>query len=128
MARPPAPPLALAKIDLEEKSLEVRLRLKGKAAVDLADYQRAYQAANGQAVEAEPLVLHILAAFIDADRGFQAWRKVAGPPHSNILTPRAGARLDAAKGRARIGARFRFVRRPCARFRKSRGRLLAHVA
>jgi hypothetical protein len=75
MARPPAPPLALAKIDLEEKSLEVRLRLKGKAAVDLADYQRAYQAANGQAVEAEPLVLHILAAFIDADRGFQAWRK-----------------------------------------------------
>ncbi len=75
MARPPAPPLALAKIDLEEKSLEVRLRLKGKAAIDLADYQRAYQAANGQAVEAEPLVLHILAAFIDADRGFQAWRK-----------------------------------------------------
>ena len=75
MARPPAPPLALAKIDLEEKSLEVRLRLKGKAAVDLADYQRAYQAANGQAVDAEPLVLHILAAFIDADRGFQAWRK-----------------------------------------------------
>lgn len=75
MARPPAPPLALAKIDLEEKSLEVRLRLKGKAAVDLADYQRAYQAANGQAVEAEPLVLHILTAFIDADRGFQAWRK-----------------------------------------------------
>ena len=75
MARPPAPPLALAKIDLEEKSLEVRLRLKGKAAVDLADYQRAYQAANGQGVEAEPLVLHILTAFIDADRGFQAWRK-----------------------------------------------------
>lgn len=75
MARPPAPPLALAKIDLEEKSLEVRLRLKGKAAVDLADYQRAYQAANGQAVDPEPLVLHILAAFIDADRGFQAWRK-----------------------------------------------------
>ncbi len=75
MARPPASPLALAKIDLEEKSLEVRLRLKGKAAVDLADYQRAYQAANGQPVDPEPLVLHILAAFIDADRGFQVWRK-----------------------------------------------------
>ena len=55
--RPPRP-LALPKIDLEEKSLEVRLRLKGKAAVDLADYQRAYQALNGGPIEAEPLSNH----------------------------------------------------------------------
>ena len=75
-----APPLALAKFDLEEKSLEVRLRLKGKAALDLIDYQRAYQAANSQAVEAEPLVLHIVQTFIDADRGFQAWRKANPAP------------------------------------------------
>ena len=82
MARSASPaPLALPKIDLEEKSLEVRLRLKGKAAVDLADYQRAYQALNGAPIEAEPLIQSILAAFIEADRGFQAWRK-ANPPGS----------------------------------------------
>ena len=75
MAKSPPSPIALPKFDLDEKTLEVRLRLKGKAAVDLADYQRAYQAANGQAVDAEPLVLNIVQAFIEADRGFQAWRK-----------------------------------------------------
>ena len=51
--------------------------LKGKAAVDLIEYQRAYQALNGAAIEAEPLVAHILATFIEADRGFQSWRKTA---------------------------------------------------
>ena len=79
MARTPPPPIALGKIDAEEKSMEVRLRFKGRAALDLADYLRAYQAANGQPIEAEPLVLHIVQAFIDGDRGFQAWRK-SNPP------------------------------------------------
>jgi hypothetical protein len=69
--------LALPKIDLEEKTVEVRLRLrlKGKAAVDLLEYQRAYQSLNGEPIEPEPLVAHTLATFIDADRGFQTWRK-----------------------------------------------------
>jgi hypothetical protein len=75
MSKTPPPPIGLAKLDLEEKSLEVRLRLKGKAAVDVAEYQRAYHAAHGQAVEAEPLIINIVQAHIDADRGFQAWRK-----------------------------------------------------
>jgi hypothetical protein len=79
MAKAPAP-LALAKIDLEEKTLEVKLRLKGAAAVDLADYQRAYQAHNGEPIEAEPLVASILAAFIAGDRGFAAWRKANPAP------------------------------------------------
>jgi hypothetical protein len=70
--------LSLPKIDLEEKAVEVRLRLKGKAAMDLMEYQRAYQALNGEPIEAEPLVAHILATFIEADRGFQSWRKTAG--------------------------------------------------
>lgn len=81
MAKPPVP-LALGKVDLEEKSLEVKLRLRGAAAVDLIDYQRAYQALNGEPIEAEPLVASILAAFIAGDRGFAAWRKAnpaAGP-------------------------------------------------
>ena len=67
--------LALPKIDTEEKSLELRLKLKGKPAVDLADYKTAYEEANGQQIEMEQLAAHILTTFIDADRGFQAWRR-----------------------------------------------------
>jgi hypothetical protein len=75
--------LALPKIDTEEKSVEFRLKLKGKVAVDLADYKRAYEEANG-AIELEQLATHILATFMDADRGFQAWRRGAKPaPASN---------------------------------------------
>ena len=81
--RQTTPALALQKIDLEEKNLEVKLRLRGKAAVDLLDYQRAYQALNGSAIDADPLVQSIVAAFLEADRGFQAWRK------ANPATPAA---------------------------------------
>jgi hypothetical protein len=35
----------------------------------------AYVETNGQAVELDQLVPHMLATFIDADRGFQTWRK-----------------------------------------------------
>ncbi len=75
MTRPAKTALALGKIDLEEKTTDLRLKLKGKLAVDLADYQRAFAQANDQALELEQLVPHILAAFIDADKGFQTWRK-----------------------------------------------------
>lgn len=80
MAKSPATPIALPKLDLEEKTLEVRLRLKGKAAVDVADYQRAYRAAHDQAIEAEPLILSILQAHIDGDKGFQTWRRTNPNP------------------------------------------------
>ena len=79
MAKAPVP-LALGKVDLEEKTLEVKVRLKGQAAVDLLDYQRAYRALNEEAIEAEPLVVSILAAFIAGDRGLAAWRKANPPP------------------------------------------------
>jgi hypothetical protein len=76
MAKPPTPaPLALPKIELEEKSLEVKFRLKGRAAVDLLDYRRAHEALNGQAVDIEVLAPSMLARFIETDKGFQAWRK-----------------------------------------------------
>ncbi len=74
MARKPKSTLALPKFDAEEKTLELRLRLKGKPAVDLADYREAYTAENGP-IELEQLAAHILATFIDSDRGFQAWRR-----------------------------------------------------
>jgi hypothetical protein len=75
MARQPNTTLCVTKIDTEEKTTDLRLRLKGKLAVDLADYLRAYVETNGQAVELDQLVPHMLATFIDADRGFQTWRK-----------------------------------------------------
>jgi hypothetical protein len=76
----------VTRIETEEKTTDLRLRLKGKLAVDLADYLRAYVETNGgHAVELEQLVPHMLSAFIDADRGFQAWRKTA-----NGKAPAAG--------------------------------------
>ena len=75
MSRQSNATLAVARIDTEEKTTDLRLKLKGKLAVDLADYLRAYVETNGQAVELDQLVPHMLATFIDADRGFQTWRK-----------------------------------------------------
>ena len=75
MTRPTKPTLSLAKIDLEAKVTDLRLRLRGKLAIDLVDYQRAYAQSNAQDIALEQLVPHMLAAFIDADKGFQAWRK-----------------------------------------------------
>jgi hypothetical protein len=79
MASQPKPILALGRIDLEEKVTDLRLKLRGKLAVDLADYQRAFAQSNAQQIELDQLVPHILSSFIEADRGFQAWRK-ANPP------------------------------------------------
>ena len=80
MARTPTTTLALPKIELEEKATDLKLRLKGRIAVDLADYLRAYGEANG-AIDLDLLVPHMLGAFMDADRGFQTWRK-ADPARS----------------------------------------------
>lgn len=66
--------LALPKIDTEEKLVDLRLKLKGKAAIDLAEYQAAYAEENG-AIELDILAAHILATFIEGDKGFQAWRR-----------------------------------------------------
>lgn len=76
MPRSTTPALAISRIETEEKTTDLKLRLKGKLAVDLADYLRAYAETNGgHAIELDQLVPHMLATFIDGDRGFQAWRK-----------------------------------------------------
>ena len=75
MARPPVQTLCVARIETEEKTTDLKLRLKGKLAVDLADYLRAHNDINGQGVELDLLVPHMLATLMDNDRGFQAWRK-----------------------------------------------------
>ena len=60
MARQPSTTLALARIETEEKTTDLKLRLKGKLAVDLADYRRAYVETNGQSVELDQLVDGVL--------------------------------------------------------------------
>ena len=55
--------------------LGVTLENLGDRQGALAAYQRAFAQANDQSLELDQLVPHILAAFIDADKGFQAWRK-----------------------------------------------------
>ena len=67
--------LALPKFDKEEKALDLRLRLKGRAALDLLDYQKAYEADHGEPIDPEILAQHILATFLERDKGFQARRK-----------------------------------------------------
>ena len=74
MAKPPSS-LALPKFDKEEKALDLRLRLKGRAALDLLEYQKAYEADHGEPIESESLAQHIIATFLERDRGFQARRK-----------------------------------------------------
>lgn len=79
MAKAPTA-LALPKLDREEKVLDLRLRLKGRAAADLADYQAAYEDDHGEKIETELLAQHIIATFLERDKAFQARRKSGGPP------------------------------------------------
>ena len=82
MAKAPTT-LALPKLEREEKTLDLRLRLKGKAAIDLLDYQRLYEADHGESLETEILAQHILATFLERDRAFQARRKSAAASESS---------------------------------------------
>ena len=67
--------LALPKFDKEEKALDLRLRLKGRPALDLLEYQQAYEADHGESIDTDLLAQHIIATFLERDRGFQARRK-----------------------------------------------------
>lgn len=67
--------IALPKFEKEEKSLDLRLRLKGRAATDLVDYQQAYEKDHGEAIDPELLALHIIATFLERDKGFQIRKK-----------------------------------------------------
>jgi hypothetical protein len=76
LAKTPTPPaLAPPTIDLEERTLDLRLRLKGKAAIDVTDNPRAYAALNGDPIEASP------------------WSNRSSPASSRLIAasrPRAG--------------------------------------
>lgn len=77
MPRPSPSSLALPKFEKEEKALDLRLRLKGRAALDLLEYQRAYEADHGEPIDPDMLAQHIIATFLERDRGFQVRRKTS---------------------------------------------------
>jgi hypothetical protein len=79
-ARAPKPSVAISRIGAEPAPLEIKVRLSGELASAFKDYQRAYQARHGEAVEAGALAAEMIAAFIEADRGFAAWRKAHPEP------------------------------------------------
>lgn len=71
--------LALPKLEREEKTLDLKLRLKGRAASDLIDYQKIYEADHSDPIDPETLAQHIIATFLERDRSFQVRRKAAHP-------------------------------------------------
>ena len=47
-------PVSLPRIGGDEASIDIRLKIKGKAAADLADYRQAYIAGHDQEVDLNP--------------------------------------------------------------------------
>jgi len=69
------PAVALGKLGGSVPPIEVRVRLIGEAAAAFKDYERAYQAAHGEPADQAALAAQMIAAFIESDRGFAAWRR-----------------------------------------------------
>ena len=74
-ARAAKPAVALGKIGGSAAPVELKIKLTGDTASAFADYQRAYHQAYGEAPDKDALAAHMLAAFIESDRGFAAWRR-----------------------------------------------------
>jgi hypothetical protein len=73
-----ASPVALARIETDDQTVDLRLKIRGKLATELGAYRDAYVEAHGHPVELETLAPQMLAAFMASDRGFQTWRKRRG--------------------------------------------------
>jgi len=74
-ARAAKPVVALGRIGGGAPPVELKIRLAGDSAAVFADYLRAYQQAYGEAPDKDALAAHMLAAFIESDKGFAAWRR-----------------------------------------------------
>ncbi len=72
---PPVSSVSIAKIEVGDIPLELKLKLKGSLARDLQHYRDAYQAEHSESVEIDALVTHMLGAYIDRDKSFQTWLK-----------------------------------------------------
>lgn len=68
-------PVALGRIETDDQTVDLRLKLKGRLATELGAYRDAYAEAHGHPVDLETLAPQMLAAFMASDRGFQSWRK-----------------------------------------------------
>ncbi len=66
-ARAPKPAVALSRIGAEPAPLEIKARLSGELAQAFKDYQRAYQARHGEAVEAGALAAQMISVLISVE-------------------------------------------------------------
>ena len=71
-------PVSLARIETDDHSVDLKLKLRGKLLAELTAYRDAYSEAHGDAVELETLVPQMLATFMASDKAFQAWLKRRG--------------------------------------------------
>ncbi len=67
--------MKLARIAKPLRSLQVRVTLAGDLNAAIESYARYYEHVHGDAVESKALIPEILAAFLQADREFQAWSR-----------------------------------------------------
>lgn len=74
-AKSAAKPVALARIETDEQTVDLRLKLKGKRGAELNAYRDAYAEAHGHPVDLETLAPQMLASFMANDKGFQGWLK-----------------------------------------------------
>ena len=71
----PRAAVSLSKISTEEKTVEFKLKLAGTLAIAFDDYRRAYQAEHGEQIDSAVLAAHMLAAYVENDKAFSAWRR-----------------------------------------------------
>lgn len=69
------PAVTLGKIGGNTATVELRVKLVGDAAAVFLDYQTAYQKTYGEGADKDALATGMVSAFIEADKGFQKWRK-----------------------------------------------------
>jgi hypothetical protein len=74
-ARAAKPAVGLSKIGGSAAPVELKIKLTGDAASAFADYQRAYEQTHGDQADKDALAAHMLAAFMESDKGFANWRK-----------------------------------------------------
>ena len=93
--------MKLARIAKPLRSVQVRVTLAGELNAALESYARYYEHVHGDSVEPRALIPEILAAFIEADREFQAWSRSSGkqspsPPRSVFDQPMPRHKDDSA--------------------------------
>jgi hypothetical protein len=71
----PQKAVALPRIETDEGSKELKVKLMAGEIAELTSYQEAYKAAHGHALALEAMIPHMLKAFMANDKNFMSWRR-----------------------------------------------------